>query len=395
MPQPANPWNGIHALASADTNLSLRLIADATIKATAPAAVVAGAYWGANVGAEDFNRTADRGTLTMRVLVIGGTLFIGKLLVTRLLEAGHEITILHRKAAHSLGSPVGNAVADRNDAAAVRSALAGRRFDAVYDIAYDWERGTTGQQVEATARAIPCDLSRYVFMSSVAAYGEGLNHAEEDPLAPETHPNDYVRNKAASERALFRLHRESGFPAVTLRPPFVYGPQNPFYREAFFWDRIRLARPVIVPGDGNRLMQFVYVHDLVEACLAVLENPAAPGRAFNIAHEAPLTQVDAVNAFAAALGRPASIVRVPREIIEHNGGNAFGDPLYFAQYFDLPPITEVVDRVKRELNLALTPFATGLKETYEWYAGRGPRQNPDFSFEDQLIRRARETTSPA
>ncbi len=264
----------------------------------------------------------------MRVLVIGGTLFIGKLLVTRLLEAGHEVTILHRKVEHPFGSRVGNAVADRNDAAAVRSALSGQRFDAVFDIAYDWERGTTGQQVEATATAIPGHLSRYVFMSSLGAYGEGLNHAEDDPLAPDTHPNSYVRNKAASERALFRLHHESGFPTVTLRPPFVYGPENPFYREAFFWDRIRLGRPVIVPGNGDRLMQFVYVHDLVEACLAALDNPAAPGRAFNVAHEEPLTQVTAVNEFAAALGKQASIIRVPCVCIQRKVGKAFRKPLY-------------------------------------------------------------------
>src|ERR1700712_4078911 len=140
----------------------------------------------------------------MRVLVIGGTLFIGKLLVKRLLAGEHEVTILHRKAEHPFGRRVRNTIADRNDAASIREALSGMRFDAVYDIAYDWERGTTPQQVEATARSVPGDLSRYIFMSSVAAYGDGLNHAEDDPLASEAHTNPYVRNKASSDRALFR-----------------------------------------------------------------------------------------------------------------------------------------------------------------------------------------------
>ena len=125
----------------------------------------------------------------MRILVIGGTLFIGKLLVTRLLEAGHEVTLLHRKAANPFGASVANAVADRNDAAAIKGALAGRRFDAVYDIAYDWQRGTTARQVEATARAVPGELSRYIFMSSAGAYGDGLNHDEDEPRAPSTHPS--------------------------------------------------------------------------------------------------------------------------------------------------------------------------------------------------------------
>jgi 2'-hydroxyisoflavone reductase len=328
----------------------------------------------------------------MRVLVIGGTLFIGKALVKRLLAAGHDVTILHRKAEHPFGRKVRNVIADRNDAASIRAGVSGMRFDAVYDIAYDWERGTSPAQVEATAKAIAGDLSRYIFMSSVAAYGDGLNHSEDDPLASDIHNDAYVRNKAGSERALFRMYHESRFPLVTMRPTFVYGPENPFYREAFFWDRLRLDRPIIIPGDGNRLMQFAYVNDLVEACFNALEKHTAPGRAFNVADEKPLTQVEVVNEFAKAIGKQATIVRVPREIIVRNGGNAFTPPLYFGQYYDLPPITEAVGRVKRVLNVALTPFQTGLKETYKWYLKHTPEKKLDFSFEDKVIRMAREFT---
>src|ERR1035437_6806954 len=293
----------------------------------------------------------------MRVLVIGGTLFIGKLLVKRLLEANHDVTVLHRRAEHPFGRRVRNAVADRNDAASVRTALAGQKFDAVYDIAYDWERGTTGQQVEACARAIPGDLTRYVFMSSVAAYGDGLNHAEDDPLASEADTNPYVRNKASSERALFRMYHESKFPVVTMRPAFIYGPENPFYREAFFWDRLKAGRQIIIPGDGNRLMQFVFVGGLVEACFRALDKSTAPGRAFNVGDEKPLTQVDAVHAFAKASGREAEVVRVHRSLITREGGNVFTEPLYFGQYYDVPPITMVIGRVKRVFGMSLTPFA--------------------------------------
>ena len=52
-------------------------------------------------------------------------------------------------------------------------------------------------------------------------------------------PNPYVQHKAMAERALFRLHAEAGLPVVTFRPPSVYGPRQPFYREPFFWDRLR------------------------------------------------------------------------------------------------------------------------------------------------------------
>lgn len=326
----------------------------------------------------------------MRVLVIGGTQFIGKALVKRLLAADHDVTVLHRKKVHPFGRRVRNAVADRNNAASIKKALAGLRFDAVYDIAYDWERGTTAAQVEATAKSIPGDLTRYVFMSSVAAYGDGLNHSEDDPLASDIHADPYVRNKASSERALFRMYHESRFPLVTIRPPFVYGPDNPFYREAFFWDRLKHDRPIIIPGDGNRLMQFVYVNDLAEACFAALEKHTAPGRAFNVADEKPLTQVEVVNELAKASGKQAQIIRVPREIIARNGGSASGAPMYFGQHLDLPPITEAVGRVKRVLHVNLTPFATGLKESYKWYTKHWPNKRLDFSFEDKLIRQARE-----
>jgi len=164
----------------------------------------------------------------MKVLVIGGTLFIGRRLVAELLKAGHSVAILHRRSRHNLSKRVENLVADRNDPAAVRRVIGDRRFEVVFDNAYDWERGTTAAHVEATALAAGNHLERYVFMSSVAAYGDGLNHYEGDPLAPDNHPEPYVRNKAMSERLLLRMHRKTGFPVVTFRPPFVYGPENPF-----------------------------------------------------------------------------------------------------------------------------------------------------------------------
>ncbi|HWQ56938.1 MAG TPA: SDR family oxidoreductase [Bryobacteraceae bacterium] len=324
----------------------------------------------------------------MNILVIGGTLFIGRYLVEELLKAGHDVTVLHRKPKHDLGRRVANITADRNDAAAVGAALSGRRFDVVYDNAYDWERGTTAAQVEATVEACGNRLTRYIFMSSVAAYGDGLNHYEGDPLAPDNHPDSYVRNKATAERMLFRLHQRTGFPVTTFRPPFVYGPGNPYYREAFFWDRLRLGRPIIIPGDGHRLMQFVYVHDLVQALLRAMEEPGAVGEAFNIGNPRPLSQAELVILLAQVAGTEASLVRVPRELIQQAGGDPMGNPAYFGVYFDIPPITENVTKITRVLKVKPTPFDAGLKETYRWYA-RGKRSQPDFSFEDRLLESAR------
>jgi nucleoside-diphosphate-sugar epimerase len=331
-----------------------------------------------------------------KVLVIGGTLFIGRALVAELLKAGHEVWILHRKNTHDLGKRVGSIQADRNDVEAMRRVLTGARFQVVFDNVYDWERGTTAAQIEGTARACDGHLERYVFTSSVAAYGDGLNHHEGDALAPDDHPDPYVRNKAMSERALFRLHQRNGLPVVTIRPPFIYVPGNPYYREAFFWDRLREGRPIVLPGDGRRLMQFVYIRDLVGACMRVLGEKAAVGHAFNIANFRAITQADAVTALAEAAGKKLQVVRVPRDRIYHLGGHPMGPRLYFGCYFDLPPITQIVTKAQRVLGFHPTDFVQGLKETYRWYLRRHSPPRIDHAFEDRLLAEAAAlaTTAP-
>ena len=324
--------------------------------------------------------------------MIGGTLFIGRNLVSRLVKEGHDVTILHRKPGHDLGPKVRELVADRNDPAALTKAIAGREFDVVFDNVYDFERGTSSAQVEATARAFGDKLHRYVFISSVAAYGGGLNHYEGDGLVNDDNPDLYARNKAMSERVLFRLHQRYGFPAVTLRPPFVYGPGNPYYREQFFWDRLRDKKPWILPGDGRRLMQFAYVHDVVAACLAAMEEPGAVGHAFNIANARSTTQADLLAALAAAAGpaaaKHAQITRMSRELIYRMGGHPMGPKLYFGLYYDLPPITMLIAKAQRILKFKPTDFALGLKESHKWWKA-APQSVPDYSFEEQLWERVK------
>lgn len=322
----------------------------------------------------------------MRVLVIGGTLFVGRGLVSALLKSDHELTILHRKPGHDFGKRVHEIIVDRNDSEALKSALAGTRFDVVYDNVYDWHRGTTAAQVEATARAFgDHQLKRYIFMSSVAAYGDGLNHHEGDALAPDNHPDSYVRNKAMSERALFRMHQRTNLPVVTIRPPYIYGPGNPYYREAFFWDRLRDNRPIILPGDGRRLMQFAYVKDVIGACISAMTEPAAVGHGFNIANPRPTTQFDLVNLLGEVAGKVPNLVRIPRSKILQMGGHPMGPKLYFGVYFDLPAITQIINKAQRVLKFQPTPFSEGLRETYRWYLRHHQKDTSNYDFEDKLV----------
>jgi 2'-hydroxyisoflavone reductase len=330
----------------------------------------------------------------MKVLVIGGTLFIGRMLVDELLKGGHDVAVLHRKPKHDFGRRVENIMADRNDADSVREALTARRFEVVFDNVYDWERGTTAAQVEATVRAVGDRIGRYIFLSSVSAYGDGLNHKESDPLAPDYHTEPYVRHKATTERMLFRMHAQSGFPVVTFRPPFVYGAGNPFYREQFFWDRLRAGRPIIVPGDGHRLMQFAYVNDLAQAMVRSMTEPRAVGEAFNIGDPKPVTQAELVERLGKAANVEPTLVRVPRDVIAQAGGNAMEEPYYFGEYFDLAPITENIGKVTRMLKMKLTPIETGFKETWRWYLRNHKPRTAGFEFDDRVLAMAR-TGSPA
>ena len=321
----------------------------------------------------------------MRSLVIGGNLFIGRALVRKLIERGDEVTIAHRGRHNPFGESVREVHCDRNDAEAMRRVMQEGRYDLVFDNVYDWQLGTTAEQVEAAAASCGDQLQRYIFTSSCAAYGSGLNHREDDALAPPDDDDAYSRNKANTERMLFRLHRESGLPVVTLRPPYLYGPENPFYREQFFWDRMLAGRPIILPGDGSRLMQFVYVHDYADAAIAAAERGIAAGRAYNVADPGPITQRELIEALARAADcPPPKTVSIDRELLTSLGGNVFEPPFYFAQYYDMPPITEDTSRARTDLGFRATPFVEGLRQTFAWYKS-AKRPEPDFSFDDKAL----------
>ena len=319
-----------------------------------------------------------------RALVIGGTLFMGRALVDQLLERGDDVVIMHRGRGTPFGQRVGEIRCDRNDTAAVRAALDGTRFDVVYDNVYDWQRGTTAEQVVASATAVR-GLRRYVFTSSVAVYHPGGEYGEDVELVPSDWPNAYGAQKADSERALFALGRTQGVPVSTLRPAFVYGEHNPFEREAFFWDRLLAGRPIVIPGDGRATLQWVYSRDVARAAILASETDVAIGHAYNLASYPPITQVDFVRLLARIAGTDADLVHVPRERIQALGGGLLAPPYYFGVYLDVPPITVRPDRVRTELGLELTPMEDGLRQTFRWYEHQ-QRPRPDFSWEDDLLR---------
>lgn len=316
---------------------------------------------------------------------------MGREIVQRLVGRSHDVTVLHRRGSHDLGEGVHNLQADRGDLGTLKRLLGDHKFEVVFDLAYDWQKGTTADQVEAAARACGDMLHRYVFVSSVAAYGGGLDHPESDALAPDNHPNPYVVNKATTERVLFRMHAASGFPVTTVRPPFVFGPRQPFYREQFFWDRLLDGRAIILPDAGGTPMQWAYSIDVAEAAVRTTEVPAAAGEAFNVGYP-PMTQRTFVEALARAAGVEPAFVAISRERIHAAGGvlmsgnaQGSGSNLYFGEFLDPPPITEVIEKTPRLLGVAPTPMDEALRCTFTWYRTQ-PRRPVDYTFEDGLLR---------
>lgn len=322
-----------------------------------------------------------------RALVIGGTSLIGRPLVRALLEGGHDVTILHRGSGTPFGDRVRELHADRNDPETVASAVDGRSFDRVFDNVYDWARGTTADQVMGAVRALAPGLERYVFTSSVAVYPEGGPWHESAELVPGSVPDHYAAQKADSERALFAFAADTGLAVSTLRPAFVYGPHNPFEREAFFWDRIVAGRPVLIPGDGSRTMQWVHTDDIARAAVAAASMEGGAGQAFNLAGP-PLTQADFVRLLAEVAGLEVELVPVPRETLVAAGGQLLEPPLYFGAYLDIPPLTVSGDKVRERLGVELTPLREGLAETFAWY-GDQDRPAPDTAWDDEVLRSVR------
>lgn len=324
----------------------------------------------------------------MRALVIGGTQFMGRALTERLIDGGHDVSLLHRSAEHDLGPGVRNLQADRADLDRVASLIGDEPFDVVFDFAYDWENGTTAEQVEGLARSCHDGLRQYVFISSLGVYWTGQDLDEDAPLAQDDHPNPYIANKASTERTLFAMHRDEGFPVTTFRPPFVHGPRQPFYREQFFWDRLRDDRPIILPEQGETAMHWVYADDMARACLRAAETPEAVGEAFNVGHVEPTTQRTFVEALGRVAGVEPDFVPVPRETIQSAGGHLFMEPLYFGEMLDLPPISASVDKVARVLDFEPIGLDEGLRKGFAWYLEQ-PRREVDYAFEDRLIEAVR------
>jgi UDP-glucose 4-epimerase len=149
-------------------------------------------------------------------------------------------------------------------------------------------------------------ISKFVHFSSIAAGGHFPDMDETFCDAPAT---CYGKSKLEAERLLMRLHLETGFPAVILRPSYVYGPGGIFV--------LTLARQIrrgLVPviGEGSNRVSLCYVDDIVRAALLALDR-AAVGKLYYIAESAhPLNFI--LRTIARGLGAPLRVINLPTPV---------------------------------------------------------------------------------
>ena len=222
----------------------------------------------------------------MRILVLGGTGFIGPHLVRFALERGHTVTLFNRGRTNThLFPDVEKLVGDRNDNL---SALEGRRWDAVID-----NSGYTPQQVGMSVKLLKDACDQYLFTSTRSVYTDFTQAVmdEDAPLGPKDIPESewdgYGPNKVLAERAV-----QEGFGARTLitRPPVIVGPGDRSDRFTYWVDRIDDGGDILVQGDPTDPLQFIDVRDLSEFYIHLLEhsitgiyNTEGPGSALNTA----------------------------------------------------------------------------------------------------------------
>ena len=318
----------------------------------------------------------------MRVLVIGGTEFISLHLVQSLRRDGHEATVLNRgRRRERLPEGVRQIACDRKDHAALKTALAGERFDGLVDVTY---APTTGADVGALLDALDGRVGHVIFVSTGRVY----DHALPMPLGEDATRNlywgEYAKLKIEGEDELLRRHRERGLRVSIVRPTHVYGPMNTRNNETFFFDRLVRGRPVLVPGDGGWLRQFGHVEDLADAMAAMLGRREADGQAYNVTGEEVITQVGFVELIADVMKTKVTVVPAPAPGPGEKPA-PFGQNLAYDCH-------AVYTTGKLRVQLGLRPrftLAAGLAHTLDWYLKEGlDRRAVDFAAEDALLRRA-------
>lgn len=199
----------------------------------------------------------------MRILVIGGTRYVGRYVVEDLLRRGHELTLFHRGETNAeLFGDVERVLGDRHTDL---DRLGARSWDVVVDTC-----GYTPQDVRPSVELLADRVGQYVFVSSAAVYEPtttvGIDETapvQDGPEPPEPvvwwHAQ-YARDKVRCERMVLEAFGASR--SLIVRPGMIMGPHDPVWYFPYWVVRLLRGGDVLAPGDGSQPLQFIDVRDL-------------------------------------------------------------------------------------------------------------------------------------
>ena len=308
----------------------------------------------------------------MKILILGGTVFLGRALVTAALARGHQLTLFNRGKSNPQLFPEVESL--HGDRALDLSPLtrADRRWDAVIDTC-----GYLPRVVRLSAETLAERTDHYTFISSLSVYADasqpGLDeHGAVGKLADESvevvDGETYGPLKALCEQAV-----ERALPgrALVIRPGLIVGPYDPSDRFTYWPHRVAQGGEVLAPGEPGSPVQLIDVRDLAEWTVAMIE--ARASGIYNAAGpEQPLSMGELLETCRVAGGSDATFTWVDEAFLLAQGVQPWSDmPLWIPASDPASAGFHRFDcRKAIAAGLRFRPVADTVRATLAWDAGR-------------------------
>ncbi|MFJ6216590.1 NAD-dependent epimerase/dehydratase family protein [Streptomyces sp. NPDC092296] len=312
----------------------------------------------------------------MKILVLGGTSFLGRAYVSELLRRGHDVTTFNRGRSGPDQPGVQAVRGDRNSPADLERLRADRHWDAVVD--------SSGQQpyaVALAARLLRPHADHYTFVSSIHAFADwGALPVDEDspthPCPADTPPDQPPGNqlKAGCERAL--LERFGPDRSLILNCGLLVGPYENVGRLPWWLERITRGGSVLAPGDPDRALQLIDARDFAAFGADLLEWGTA-GRYVTTAPPGSTTLGGLLAACVAATGSNAELVWTDERLLLAAGVGMWTElPLWAPETPEWTAIWQADTSRAQAAGLRCRPIAETVRDTWAWLCERGPTAEP-------------------